>query len=205
VSQDKYPNFFWLLRQGENEHFRIERADGPDRSDVAIVAVHGGKIEPGTSEIVRATALDEHPFYLFEGLKQAQNRDLHISSSRFDDPILDTLLGRVRAALSLHGEASDDEVIYIGGLNHAFAREIELALREASFRVERPMNPAISGMSPFNVCNRPKESGVQLEISKGLRKKLFISLEPGAILGFTPLFESLVAALRQGIIQFRAI
>jgi phage replication-related protein YjqB (UPF0714/DUF867 family) len=204
VSQDKYPNFYWLLRQGEKEHFRIERAEGPNRSNIAIVAVHGGKIEPGTSELAKATALDDHPFYLFEGLKQSQNRDLHISSSRFDDPILDTLLSRVRTALSLHGEASDEEIIYIGGLNQGFAQEIERALCEASFRVERPMNPAISGMSPFNVCNRPRESGVQLEISKGLRKKLFVSLDPGAALAFTPLFECLAASLRKGITQFQA-
>ena len=203
MSQDKYPNFYWLL-QGESEHFRIERADGPSRSDVAIVVVHGGKIEPGTSELARATALEDHPFYLFEGLKKSHNRDLHISSGRFDDPILDTLLAKVRTALSLHGEASDEEVIYIGGLNQRFAREIELSLREASFRVERPMNPAISGMSPFNVCNRPRELGVQLELSKGLRKKLFVSLEPGAILAFTPLFDRLAAALRKGISQFQA-
>jgi phage replication-related protein YjqB (UPF0714/DUF867 family) len=204
LSQDKYPNFYWLLRQGENEHFRIERAEGPNRSDIAIVVVHGGKIEPGTSELGRATALEDHPFYLFEGLKHTQNRDLHISSSRFDDPILDTLLSRARTALSLHGEASDDEVIYIGGLNQVFAQEIERALRETSFRVERPMNPAISGMSPFNVCNRPRERGVQLEISKGLRKKLFVSLDPGAELAVTPLFTRLTASLREGIALFQA-
>jgi phage replication-related protein YjqB (UPF0714/DUF867 family) len=205
VSQDKYPNFYWLLRQGEDNHFRVERADGPDRSDIAIVAVHGGKIEPGTSELVRAIALDDHPFYLFEGLKPSQNRDLHISSSRFDDPILDTMLGRVRTALSLHGEASDDEVIYIGGLNQQLSQEIEQALKDSLFRVERPMNPAISGMSPFNVCNRPREKGVQLEISRGLRRKLFVSLEPGAALAFAPPFERFTSALRQGISRYRGL
>ena len=87
MGQDKYPNFHWL-RRSPLEHFRIERADGPDRSDVAVVAIHGGKIEPGTSELARAVARDDHPFYLFEGLKPQGNRDLHISSGRFDDPVL---------------------------------------------------------------------------------------------------------------------
>jgi phage replication-related protein YjqB (UPF0714/DUF867 family) len=201
VSQDKYPNFYWL-RHAEGEHFRIERADGAGRSNIAIVVVHGGKIEPGTSELARAVALDEHPFYLFEGLKPTRNRDLHISSARFDDPVLDSLLGRVRAALSLHGEASDDEIIYLGGLNQDFGRRVASALSEAGFRVERPMNPAISGLSPFNVCNRPREQGVQLEISRGLRSKLFVSLAPGASLAFTPLFDRLVAAIRRGVDEF---
>lgn len=201
MGQDKYPNFYWLT-QAPGEHFRIERAEGPGRSDVAIVAVHGGKIEPGTSEIARAVALDDHPFYLFEGLKPSGNRDLHISSARFDDVILDALLRRVRAALSLHGEASDQEVVYLGGLNQELGGYVKDALREVGFSVTRPSNPALSGLSPFNVCNRPRAQGVQLEISRGLRRRLFVSLEPGAILAFTPLFDRFVAALRRGIAQY---
>lgn len=198
MGQDKYPNFHWLSR-GIGEHFRVELADGPNRSDIAVVAIHGGKIEPGTSELVRAVALDEHPFYLFEGLKPAGNRDLHISSARYDDPVLDALLSRARTALSLHGEGSDEEIIYLGGLNQHFGQCIEQAIREEGFAIAKPMNPALSGLSPFNVCNRPPQQGVQLEISRGLRRRLFVSLDPGAVLAFTPLFDHLVAALRRGI------
>jgi phage replication-related protein YjqB (UPF0714/DUF867 family) len=200
LGQDKYPNFHWLQRSPE--HFRLELADGPGRSEVAIVAIHGGKIEPGTSELVRAVASDEHPFYLFEGLKPSGNRDLHITAARFDDPILDSLLARVRTALSFHGEGSDEEIIYLGGLNQTFGQYIEESAREGGFAISRPMNPALSGLSPFNVCNRPRGQGVQLEISRGLRRQLFVSLEPGAVLAFTPLFDRLVAALRRGIARY---
>jgi phage replication-related protein YjqB (UPF0714/DUF867 family) len=201
VGQDKHANFYWL-RRASDAHFRIERADGPNRSEVAIVAIHGGKIEPGTSDIARGVARDDHPLYLFEGLMPRGNRDLHITSSRFDDPLLDDLLGRVRTALSLHGEGSDEEVVYLGGLNQSLQDAIATAAREAGFVLKKAMNPALSGLSPFNVCNRPREQGVQLEISRGLRRKLFVSLDPGAILAFTPLFDRFVAALRRGIEQY---
>jgi phage replication-related protein YjqB (UPF0714/DUF867 family) len=63
------------------------QTQGFDRlgSDVCIIAPHGGKIEKWTSEIATALAGDDYNLYLFEGLKRAKNRDLHITSSRFDE------------------------------------------------------------------------------------------------------------------------
>ena len=40
---------------------------------VAIIAPHGGKIEPGTSEIVRSIAAEDYNFCAFEGIKPAGN------------------------------------------------------------------------------------------------------------------------------------
>ncbi len=39
-------------------------------SGIAVMAPHGGGIEPGTSEIANRVAGDEHAYYSFEGLKQ---------------------------------------------------------------------------------------------------------------------------------------
>ncbi len=48
-------------------------------SGVAVIAPHGGKIEPGTSEIARGIAGNEHTFYTFRGLRKDGNkRYLHI-------------------------------------------------------------------------------------------------------------------------------
>src|SRR5579862_3424082 len=56
-------------------------------SPVVIIAPHGGRIEHGTSELARSIAADDYGFYAFEGYKaRGQNRDLHVTSHRFDEP-----------------------------------------------------------------------------------------------------------------------
>lgn len=55
-------------------------------STLLHLAIHGGGIEQGTSELASAAAGDVHDFYTFDGIKQANNGDLHITSTSFDDP-----------------------------------------------------------------------------------------------------------------------
>jgi poly-gamma-glutamate hydrolase-like protein len=62
------------------------------RNFAALVAPHGGGIEPGTSELADAIAASDLSFYTFEGLKPSGNTDLHITSTRFDEPMCLTLL-----------------------------------------------------------------------------------------------------------------
>jgi phage replication-related protein YjqB (UPF0714/DUF867 family) len=53
---------------------------------VAIIAPHGGKIEPGTSEIAAAIAGDDYSLYRFQGLRDRPREELHITSAKFDEP-----------------------------------------------------------------------------------------------------------------------
>jgi len=55
-------------------------------SGIAILSIHGGDIEPGTTRIANAIAGWDHSFYTFEGIKTARNLSLHITSTRFDEP-----------------------------------------------------------------------------------------------------------------------
>ena len=59
-----------------------------EKSEIAVVAPHGGRIEGRTSEIARLIAGDEHALYLFEGLRPTgDNFDcLHLGSHCFDEP-----------------------------------------------------------------------------------------------------------------------
>src|SRR5262245_11150501 len=78
---DKYRNFAALEkheRAGSDYDVLVRRAQ--DR--FAIVAPHGGGIEPGTSELADGVAGLEHSFYTFEGLKTSGNGDLHITATR---------------------------------------------------------------------------------------------------------------------------
>ena len=55
-------------------------------SAYAIIAPHGGGIEPGTTELAEAIARNDFSFYTFEGKKRTSNRDLHLTATRFDEP-----------------------------------------------------------------------------------------------------------------------
>jgi phage replication-related protein YjqB (UPF0714/DUF867 family) len=47
---------------------------------LAILAPHGGGIEPGTSELAEAVAGEGLSFYAFEGLKRSGNAVLHVGT-----------------------------------------------------------------------------------------------------------------------------
>jgi Poly-gamma-glutamate hydrolase len=80
------------------------------RPKFALVAPHGGGIEPGTSELADAIAGSDLSFYTFEGLKSSGNTDLHITSTRFDEPMCLTLLASSSVVVTLHGEHSTKTV-----------------------------------------------------------------------------------------------
>ena len=79
---DRYNNYADLAAgELEGVHYRvrvIERA-----SPIVIVAPHGGRIEPGTSQTAALIAADEFSLYCFEGL--VSGRRLHITSTLFDE------------------------------------------------------------------------------------------------------------------------
>jgi phage replication-related protein YjqB (UPF0714/DUF867 family) len=72
---------------------------------LAVVALHGGAIDPGSSEIANDIAGEESSFYAFEGLKAADNTDLHITATRFDEPMCLSLIGPSRVVVTIHRTA----------------------------------------------------------------------------------------------------
>lgn len=177
---DKYSTFAELTASEHENAYRIEvRAVG---GSVAIVAPHGGGIEPGTSEVSRAIAGDEFSLYVFEGVKRQGNSDLHITSTRFDEPQCLELLRKTNFAVAVHGEGGDREVVYLGGRNLELGERMRAELEACGFRVEQHPSPRLQGTDPDNICNRCASGmGVQLELSAGLRRTFFDS--PSSALG----------------------
>jgi phage replication-related protein YjqB (UPF0714/DUF867 family) len=77
-----------------------EQVTDNTETQTIVMAVHGGGIEAGTSEIALATAgyhpatltpsadgYGLHDFWLFEGLLASNNGDLHVTASHYDEPI----------------------------------------------------------------------------------------------------------------------
>src|SRR5215469_8014406 len=114
---DKYESFAQLAA-GETvgRDYRI-RVIERDASPVIVLAPHGGSIEVGTSELAEMVAGSDHSLFVFEGLKPyGTNRDLHITSHRFDHPDCLALTSVHDVTLAIHG-CRGESGIFLGGLD----------------------------------------------------------------------------------------
>jgi phage replication-related protein YjqB (UPF0714/DUF867 family) len=155
--------------EGQDYRIRVELRDAP----VLIMAPHGGKIEPATSEIAEAIAGMDYSFYSFEGLKSDGNSVLHIESHLFDEFCALQTVEKADIVVTVHGQIDQrDEFVMVGGLNDGLRSEIERQLEAAGFKTRRPTE-GLLGTDRMNICNRGKlKHGVQLEISRKVRDVL---------------------------------
>jgi phage replication-related protein YjqB (UPF0714/DUF867 family) len=145
----------------------------------AVVASHGGGIEPGTTEVADAVASDRYSFYSFDGLKPFGNARLHLTSTRFEEPMCLSLVSQSNRVLAIHGAAGEvaDAVTFLGGLDEQLGGEVGAALQSQGFIVRVHPDPRLQGLEACNVCNRgDARKGVQLELSRKLRELFFASL-----------------------------
>ena len=169
---DKYRNYA-ELRENEREgiDFRICVIDRA--ATVAVIAPHGGKIEPGTSEITAAIVADSYSLYCFEGLWSRPHSDLHITSTNFDEPRCIHLIATHDFVVSVHGMRGDNEAVEVGGRDTKLRDEIGQELRNAGFATDIVTAGNRAAVSRSNICNRGRRQiGVQLEMTKGLRRAL---------------------------------
>ncbi len=198
---DTYPNFAALEqheRSGIDYGVFVRRAEPA----FAIVAPHGGGIEPGTSEIADAIAFQRWSFYAFEGLKRAGNRVLHITSTCFDEPMCLVLLSDTSRVVTIHGEESDDdgEGVFVGGRDLELGTSIGALLKAQGFDVRTHPDPNLQGLDPKNICNRGTAGkGVQLELSHSVRETLFESLTREGRRHPKPRFKVFVDAVAQSL------
>ncbi len=197
---DRYSNFEALrAEQTEGRDFRV-RVALRDESMVALIAPHGGAIEPGTSELAIAIAGEQLSFAVFEGVKATQNRELHITSTNFDEPRCTEVVAVSCTAVAIHGENSQEATVFIGGADLMLRPHINNALEEAGFTVREHERSNLQGRSPMNICNRGTNgAGVQLELSRGLRNTFFESLNAAGRARQTQEFHQFVDAVRQGL------
>ena len=161
--------------EGQDYRIRVELRDAP----VLIMAPHGGKIEPATSEIAEAIAGMDYSFYTFEGLKADGNSVLHIESHLFDEFCALQAVEKADIVVTVHGQIDQrDEFVMVGGLNDGLRSEIERQLEAAGFKT-RPPTEGLLGTDRMNICNRGKlKQGVQLEISRKVRDVLRANRDP---------------------------
>lgn len=169
---DKYINFKELSQEnteGKDYVISLNNVGSP----ILILAPHGGKIEPTTSEITRKIAGDKFSYYCFEGKKTNRKGELHITSTNFDEPKCLKLVAQSEIIITIHGKAGAGERIFMGGKNKTLSDQIKAALLKADFNIEDETNPNLMARNKDNICNKGNSgNGVQLEIEKGLRDRL---------------------------------
>ena len=170
---DKYRNFDELKKnEKEGEDYTVLSVNAG--SETAVIAPHGGGIEPGTFDIASSIAGKEFTFYSFKGIKEKDNRFLHISSTKFDEPAGLEIVKNAFIVIAIHGCRDADEIVNIGGKNNELVKRLSAQLEADGFTVKRECAKELAGVNPENICNRCRSGkGVQLEISRGLREKMF--------------------------------
>lgn len=199
---DKYKNFRSLqVEQREGIDFLIH-TELRKGAKIAVVAPHGGAIEPGSSELAKAIAGTDLSFGVFQGIKASNNRDLHITSTNFDEPNCVDIVAQTLSAIAIHGEASQGEVAYLGGSHFELRESLDKVLTDNGFDVKIHKRIDLQGMSPKNICNRGiSGKGVQLELSRGLRATFFENLSPLGRTQTTHMFHQFVEAVRRALVD----
>jgi hypothetical protein len=133
--------------------------DNPETEKV-VLAIHGGGIEGGTSEVSLAVAgfhpaafaqatdgLGFHDLWIFEGLLSSCNSNLHVTSTEYDDPIALELVQNARRCISLHGfgDADAGGKNQIGGLDSELKSIVLEELTAAGIPAHIATDPQLNG------------------------------------------------------------
>jgi phage replication-related protein YjqB (UPF0714/DUF867 family) len=156
---------------------RIAFGDG-NIARCLLVAPHGGGIEPGTSEILRAVVeLGGWAWYEFAGfLRKGNKESLRIASTSFDEPTLLTLLPQTDFVVTFHGAGgTSDQITTLNGSWEAGRAALAAAINAtAAVHGVRAANTAGPSMETADIINRGKRAqGIRLEFSRAARNNLF--------------------------------
>ena len=188
---------FHDLQQEEKEGLDYTILFFPRDSEIAVIAPHGGGIEPGTTEIAKAIASDRFSFYTLEGTKPQGNKRLHIASERFDEDRAYRITQASKIVVTIHGCCGYENWVFIGGLALAERKRIAQRLLGAGFQVDIDPPKPLAGRHKNNICNRGINGrGIQIEIDKSIREAMFRSLSRDGRKKTTIIFDKFVEAIR---------
>lgn len=165
----KFEDLTGYMQEGKDFRIVMKKRSSP----YLIAAIHGGGIEPFTSNIAEAIAGEEYSLYLFEGIGEKGGSQLHITSSYFDEPQALEMVHSADIVITIHGQQdTEHEFVMVGGLCAGLVSKILEHLREVDIATrlfEQRMHPD----DPDNICNRGLSGeGVEIEISRKLREAL---------------------------------
>src|SRR5690625_258481 len=172
-SPNKYESFEQLEKtETINEDYSIHFEENDP--DVLLMAIHGGGLEAGTTELTEYIAsANGYSYYTFNGIKQKSNLEVRIQSTKFDEPMALEAVFNSFITLSFHGYEGEDKNTYVGGLDEGLSEKVKLELINAGFSVSNPPK-TLAGEEKDNIVNKNKnKKGVQIEISTAQREAFF--------------------------------
>lgn len=158
MSNDTYSCFADFKKAEGEESFHITCKMKNRSKTYAIIAPHGGMIEPGTAKIAKSIADDDLSLYIFKVISKSKpDIDPHITSTNFDEPKCLELLENTKTVLAIHGakdpKDNPKERVWVGGnLSDTFETHLKETLQSLGFLVE--FNHKFAGEEPRNICNR---------------------------------------------------
>jgi phage replication-related protein YjqB (UPF0714/DUF867 family) len=201
ADEDKFPDMgalFAAAAAGRDYRVHCRAAN----SDVAIVAPHGGCIEPATFELADAIAGSRYKFYCFEAIGER----LHVTSTNFDCPLCLRLVETSDYVVTIHGckdkeaGSSPDLTVAVGGCDISLGALVRENLEASGFGIGD--RPELAGVHPLNICNRGRRRrGVQLELTWSLRERLLQTMTAGSGAPFAAFVQAVDRAIQQQIRQ----
>ncbi|GGQ25193.1 poly-gamma-glutamate hydrolase family protein [Streptomyces roseolilacinus] len=188
-----------------------------------VLAMHGGGIEVGTSELCFGIAgyhpatlqpvddgLGVHDYWMFEGLRSSNNRELHVTAKNNDDHVCLSMVRSSLNVLSLHGctaaqaHTANPQAVVVGGLNERFKTLLKAEFDRAGIAWKDGNDPEVrdlAGVNPDNPCNRTMlDKGGQLELTTELRAAMFsVNTRAGRAGSTTARYWDFVRACRAAI------
>jgi phage replication-related protein YjqB (UPF0714/DUF867 family) len=203
-SRDRYRSFT-ELSQHEVEGLDYTRLILDRSSTITVLAIHGGRIEPGVSTLVSAITRDRFNLYEFKGhRRQGPQFDLHVTSTRFDDPVALDITKRALFAVAIHSFWEEDGPdgkplrqgpprLCVGGRNLWLQNQAVATLSPLlpTGTVIEPNCKKFPGAHQRNIVNQARYHGLQLEFSIELIDVLLAN---------PALFDAVTSALRQMMI-----
>jgi phage replication-related protein YjqB (UPF0714/DUF867 family) len=132
MAANRYGSFDELRRaerEGVDFRIRVTRREAP----VAIIAPHGGKIEPGTSELAEAIAGDDFNLYCFRRAREATPS----GPANFRESQCVELVAARDQVVAVHGrDGMEPQSVEVGGLDTSLRDAICKSLQDAGFSAE---------------------------------------------------------------------
>lgn len=160
-----------LKREDVKEYSRI-------KSPIAILALHGGGIEPGTEQIARFISENTtSSLYVFSARRYQGNYELHIKSTEISPKQSEQLTRVVQACktgISIHGHNRNTDTVFISGTNQDLLNVITSSIKQVlgdRYRLDTKDVPLdLNCSDPSNVLNKFPLGGVQIELPPTLRE-----------------------------------
>ncbi|MGA4513817.1 phage replication-related protein YjqB (UPF0714/DUF867 family) [Staphylococcus caledonicus] len=170
---DKYKSMQELeSKTTKNKDWEIIAQDR--ESEITVLAIHGGGIEPASTELAYIIAeKGNYNYFSFNGIRTKGNNELHVTSTKYDNEIALNMISASDNAIAIHGCLGEESVVYIGGKDLHLKSAIIHELKEIGINVQEA-SKKMAGLNDQNIVNKTaKNAGVQLELTSALRRSLF--------------------------------